>query len=92
MRVVKRYSSEIKLKVVLAYLKGKPASEVCNKFNVPRTTLHDWEKTFLANGTKAFETNKITKDEEKMKEKIIKMKSIIADLTFELKKNDDELI
>ena len=50
-----------------------------------------WRDHFLSNMDQAFETKKIVQKEAYQIQKIDKMKKIIADLTIELKKNDEDM-
>ncbi len=88
----KTYSPEFKAKVVIDRIKGKPTSEICNEYSISKSTLYDWEQMFHENISKPFEAKNISKTEERLKKQVVKMKTVIADLTLELKKNDDEFM
>jgi|SRR5699024_9622324 len=50
-----KYSVELKLKAVLAYLEGKESFKtIANQFNISLTPLKDWVAQYKAHGEKAF--------------------------------------
>lgn len=49
---------------------------------------YTWRDKFLENASKVFETNQQTKREERLERENKKLKTIIGDLTVELKKSD----
>ena len=51
---------------------------------------YSWRDQFLSNMGQAFETKKLDQREVYQNRQIDKMKKIIADLTIELKKSDEE--
>ena len=52
---------------------------------------YSWRDQFLSHMNQAFETRKAGQREAYENQKIDKMKKIIADLTIELKKSDEEM-
>lgn len=87
--VRRRWSSQEKTKIVLELLKGVPISNVCVQYQVHQTQIYRWRDEFLANAHKAFETNGIDKKEQGLTRQIRELKSIIGDLTVELKKTEE---
>jgi len=85
------WDSSKKFEVVLEGLKsGASISEVCNRYQITQAQYYRWRDQFLGNGHKIFELRKANKEEERLKQEIRKLKTIIGDLTTELKKNDYE--
>ena len=83
---------KFKAKVVLEGLEGKiPLAELCNKYQIKQSQYYYWLNEFEKHGHRLFENAKQTKKEQKMQEEIKKLKSIIAELSIELKKTELEL-
>ena len=87
----KNWSSKSKLEVVIAGLKGKMTiAEICNNYGVSQVQFYGWKDEFLKNGSGIFERGGLDGEVERLKRKNIRLKTIIGDLTTELKKNDYE--
>lgn len=86
----RRWNSKDKTKVVLELLRGASISDVCTQYQVHQTQVYRWKDKFLANAHKAFETNGIDKKEQGLTRQIRDLKSIIGDLTVELKKTESD--
>ena len=83
---------KFKARVVLEGLEGKiPLAELCNKYQIKQSQYYYWLNEFEKHGFRLFENTKQTKKEQKMQEEIKKLKSIIAELSIELKKTELEL-
>lgn len=81
-----------KAKVVLEGLEGKiPLAELCNKYQIKQSQYYYWLNEFQKHGHRLFENTKPTKKEQKLQEEVKKLKSIIAELSIELKKTELEL-
>ena len=87
----KRRDAKEKVKIILEYLNTHRVAEICNKYSIHQNQLYRWRDEFLSNAHKAFEVNGITKKEQKLIREIQELKSIIGDLTLELKKTDKEI-
>lgn len=84
----RRWTSEEKAQIVLQGLKGRAVAELCNEYQIHQTQYYRWRDLFLENAGKVFETNQQTKREERLERENKKLKTIIGDLTVELKKSD----
>jgi transposase-like protein len=91
MRYKKRDPKE-KARIVLEYLTTHNTAEICNKYGIHQNQLYRWRDEFLSNAHKVFEVNGITKKEQKLLREIQKLKSIIGELTLELKKRKTKYI
>ena len=86
----REWSSQKKFEIVLEGLKaGANISEICNRHQVSQTQYYKWRDKFLNNGFKIFDINN-EREGQRLKSEIYKLKTIIGDLTTELKKNDYE--
>jgi len=84
------WSSEKKFEVVLEGLKAATnVSELCNRYQISQTQYYKWRDQFLSTGAKIFEISN-DREHQRLKSEIRKLKTIIGDLTTELKKNDYE--
>ncbi len=89
----RQWSSNEKLKIVLEGLSGQiEISKLCAKYQIAQTQYYQWRDQLLKFGNQAFEQKNVTKKEQILEQKVVKLKRIIGDLTIELKKNDDELL
>lgn len=87
----RKWTAKEKLQIVLEGLSGKSGmSEICARHGVGQTQYYKWRDQFLANGTRAFESD-ADKQKERLISENIKLKTLIGHLTIELKKTEDEL-
>jgi transposase-like protein len=85
----RHWDSKKKLEIVLEGLKGGTSiGEICNKHQISQTQYYMWRDALLNKGHKIFELKDKTKEEDRLKKEVVKLKTIIGDLTTELKKND----
>jgi transposase-like protein len=84
----RRWTSEEKAKIVLQGLKGRPVAELCNEYQIHQQQYYTWRDKFLENASKVFETNQQSRREERLERENKKLKTIIGDLTVELKKSE----
>ena len=87
----KRRDAKEKARIVIEYLSTRRVAEICNKYGIHQNQLYRWRDEFLSNAHKTFEVNGITKKEQKLIREIQELKSIIGDLTLELKKTENKL-
>jgi len=87
----KRRDSKEKARIVLEYLTVHNTAEICNKYGIHQNQLYRWKDEFLNNAHRAFEVNGVTRREQKLLKEIQELKSIIGDLTLELKKTENEM-
>ncbi len=85
----RKWTSEQKTKIILEGLKGIPIGEICSRHQISQAQYYQWREQFLANACKAFEEKQSQKQEERLKRENSKLKEMVAELTLELKKNDE---
>jgi len=90
MRYRKREPKE-KARIVLEYLTTHNTAEICNKYGIHQNQLYRWRDEFLNNAHRVFEANGVTRREQKLLKEIQELKSIIGELTLELKKTENEI-
>ena len=86
----RQWKSEEKSKIILEGLKGRPVADICIEHQISQSMYYSWRDQFLTNMGQVFDTKKIDQREAYQHHKIDKMKRIIADLTIELKKSEEE--
>ena len=82
------WTSEEKAKIVVQGLKGRVVSEICNEYQIHQTQYYKWREQFLENIPKVFETKAQSKKEASLERENQKLKTMVGELTMELKKND----
>lgn len=87
----RQWSSEQKTKIVLESLRGRPLAEICNQYEISQAQFYQWREQFLACAHRAFDGGKQGREQARLREQNDKLKQIVADLTLELKKSEEEL-
>jgi transposase-like protein len=86
------WSSKQKSQIVLEGLSGQiDVSALCQKYQISQTQYYKWRDLFLANCHQSFEVKKQSQKEQTLETQVKKLRTIIGDLTIELKKNEYEL-
>ena len=86
----RQWKAAEKSRIILEGLKGRPVADICVEYQISQSMYYSWRDQFLSNMGQVFETKKIDQREAYQNRQINKMKKIIADLTIELKKSDEE--
>jgi len=85
----RQWTPEEKLKIVLeGFKESVKLSELCNRHQISQTQYYQWKDRLLGEAHKVFERGGVDKKNQKLEEENRKLKTIIGDLTVELKKND----
>ena len=79
-----------KSRIILEGLKGRPIVDICLEYQISQSMYYSWRDQFLSNMGQVFETKKFDQREAYQNRQIDKMKKIIADLTIELKKSEED--
>jgi transposase-like protein len=88
----RQWTSKQKSQIVLEGLSGQiEITKLCQKYQIAQTQYYKWRDQFLANCHESFEIKKKTDKEQRLESEIHKMRTIIGDLTIELKKTEYEL-
>jgi len=86
----RQWKAAEKSRIILEGLKGRPVADICIEHQISQSMYYSWRDQFLSNMGQVFETKKIDQREAYQNRQIDKMKKIIADLTIELKKSDED--
>jgi transposase-like protein len=88
----RKWLSQQKLQIVLEGLSGQiDVSALCQKYQISQTQYYKWRDLFLANCHQSFEVKKQSQKEQTLESQVKKLRTIIGDLTIELKKSEYEL-
>ena len=85
----RKWTSKQKTQIILEGLSGNIGiSKLCTKYEISQTQYYKWRDLFLQTCHQAFEVKSINKKEQQLNNENQKLKSIIGELTIELKKNE----
>jgi transposase-like protein len=85
----RKWSSTEKLQIVLEGLRAAvPMAELCTRHQISQSQYYQWRDRLLQNGSKVFEQGGPQAGEERLRRDNLRLKSLIGELTVELKKND----
>ncbi len=84
----RKWTSKEKFQVVMAGLKGRAVSDICNDYGITQSQYYSWRDVLLNDGEKLFERGGVDKEKERLDHQVRKLKETIGELTMELKKND----
>lgn len=84
----RKWDPKTKTAIVLEGLKGRPIADICNEYRISQTQYYKWRDQFLANAPKLFEVGQSDKREARLETENKKLKRLVGELTYELKKSD----
>lgn len=87
----RKWDSKTKWLVVLEGLKGKAVAEICSGYNISQSQYYQWRDQFLSEGHKVFDKAKDDQRQVFLEKENNKLKNLVGELTYELKKNDELL-
>ncbi len=85
----KKWASKTKWLIVLEGLKGKAISEICAEHGLSQAQYYKWRDQFLSEGHKVFDKTKDDQKQSFLAKENGKLKKLVGDLTYELKKSDE---
>ena len=87
----RKWDAKTKVMIVLQGLQGKPVAELCTEHQISQSLYYQWRDQFLANATKAFEGQQQSQKEARLGRENARLKTLVGELTLELKKSDEVL-
>jgi transposase-like protein len=87
----RKWDAKTKALIVLEGLKGKPVAELCTEHQISQSQYYQWRDQFLAHAAQAFEVHQHTRKEAHLEQENARLKQLVGELTFELKKSDERL-
>ena len=88
----RKWDGKTKARAVLEGIKGRKVAEICNDYQISQAQYYQWREQFLSNLDKPFEAKKATSKEERLKSEVQKLRSLVGELTLELKKTEEEVL
>jgi transposase-like protein len=87
----RKWDARTKAMIVIEGLKGKPVAELCHEHQISQSLYDPWRDQFLAQAAKAFEDPQRTRKEARLQPENARLKQLVGELTFALKKSDERL-
>ncbi len=87
----KKWNSKTKWLIILEGLKGRAVAEICTEHNLSQSQYYKWRDQFLSDGYKVFDKVKDDQKQVFLEKENNKLKNLVGELTYELKKSDELL-
>jgi hypothetical protein len=87
----RKWDAKTNAMIVLEGLKGKPVAELCAEHEISQAPYDQWRDQFLAHAPKAFEVHEQSHREARLARENARLKTLVGELTLELKKSDEVL-
>jgi transposase-like protein len=87
----RKWDAKTKAIIVLEGLKGKPVADICTEHQISQAQYYQWRDQFLAHAAKAFEVHEQSQREARLARENARLKTLVGELTLELKKSDEVL-
>jgi transposase-like protein len=87
----RKWDAKTKAMIVIEGLKGKPVAELCTEHQISQAQYYQWRDQFLAHAPKAFEVHEQSQREARLARENVRLKTLVGELTLELKKSDEAL-
>jgi transposase-like protein len=87
----RKWDAKTKALIVLEGLKGKSVAEICTEHQISQSLYYQWRDQFLTHAANAFEDPQRTRKEARLEQENVRLKQLVGELTFELKKSDELL-
>ena len=85
------WDAKAKAMMVIEGLKGKPVAEICTEHQMSQSQYDQWRDQFLAHAANACESQQSPKKEARLEQENTRLKPLVGELTWELKKSDELL-
>lgn len=85
----KKWDSKTKWLIVLEGLKGKPVADICIEQGIAQSMYYKWRDQFLSEGYKIFDAAKTDQRQTYLERENTKLKNLVGELTYELKKTEE---
>jgi transposase-like protein len=84
----RKWEPKVKAQIVLEGLRGRSVADICNDYEISQAQYYQWRDQFLSNAPQAFETGRQSRREAHLIKQNEKLKRLVGELTYELKKSD----
>jgi hypothetical protein len=87
----RQWDAKTKAMIGLEGLKGKPMAELCHEHQISQAHYYQWRDPCMAHAPKAFEVHEQSQREARPARENTRLKTLVGELTLELKKSDEVL-
>jgi putative transposase len=87
----RKWDAKTKALIVIEGLKGKSVAELCAEHQISQAQYYQWRDQFLTHAPKAFEVHEQSQREARLARENARLKTLVGELTLELKKSDEVL-
>jgi transposase-like protein len=87
----RQWDAKTKVMIVIEGLQGKPVAELCTEHQISQAQYYQWRDQFLAHASKAFEVHEQSQRDARLARENARLKTLVGELTLELKKSDEVL-
>ncbi len=84
----RKWDAKLKAQIVIQGLQGKPVAELCHEYQISQSLYYQWRDQFLANASRALEVQQYDRQEARLAGENARLKTLVGELTLELKKSD----
>ena len=84
----RKWEPKVKAQIVLEVLQGRSVADICNDYEISQAQYYQWRDQFLSNASQAFETGRQSRREAHLIKQNERLKRLVGELTYELKKSD----
>ena len=78
-----------KAQIVLSGLRGQSVASLCTEHGISQAQYYVWRDKFLQNAHHAFETDKPDRQVQRLSKQNERLKGLVGELTYELKKSEE---
>jgi len=86
----RKWTGKEKLQIVLEGMRGTvPLGELCARHQLSQSQYYQWRDQLLNQGAKVFDRGGPEQAEQRLREEVRRLKTLVGELTVELKKSED---
>lgn len=87
----RKWTGKEKLQIILEGLKGQvPLGELCARHQLSQSQYYQWRDQLLSHGAKVFDRGGPEQTEQRLRAEVRQLKTLVGELTVELKKSEGE--
>jgi transposase-like protein len=84
----RKWDAKTKARIVLEGLQGELAAEIRHEHQISQSQYDQWRDQFLGHAANAFEPHQHTRTEARLAQKSARLKTLVGELSLELKTGD----
>ena len=87
----RKWTGKEKLQIVLEGLRGQvPLGELCARHQLSQSQYYQWRDQLLNHGSRVFDRGGAEQTEQRLRTELRQLKTLVGELTVELKKSEGE--